>query len=365
MTKKKLFCIDQGEYLGGAERFFSELLSSVHQEYEIHLITGDNGEYKNRYQDTEIKIHSIQIPPLKPYGVKSLKNLKKCQQQISKLVEQIQPDAMISNTVRTHIISSTIAKKKGIPLLWMAHDLTFPKALLRWFLRYPKTILSCSRYVADYYLPNHTNKVAKELLYPYGVHKEALEKIAIQRKEPIIGMIGKFTPWKGQDLFIQMAAKLHQDFPGVQFIIIGDIYPGDEESHDYYQKCMEMIKEKGLENTLQVHKSNDVLSEIASWEVLVHCSRDPEPLGRVILEGMTAGCAVVASDLGGPREIVHDSENGILCKPSLAQLVRTVGNLITNDDRRHKLQQTGKQWIRDHFMWKSTRERFMKIIEEL
>ncbi len=365
MSKKKILCLDQGEYLGGAERFFSELLYLVGNEYDVHLITGYNKEYQERYTNSAISIHECELPSLKPLGISSIKAFKSSQKKILKILESINPDLIISNTVRTHILCSSLAKKKDIPLLWMGHDITFPKTLLRWFLQYPQAIISCSRYVADYYLPAEKKNIKKELLYPYGVSKESLESIAIKSKKPLIGMIGKFIPWKGQDLFIQMAAEIHQKYPDVRFSIIGDSYPHDKSSEEFYKKCTKMVHEKGLDGVLEIHKSNDVLSEIATWEILVHCSREPEPLGRVILEGMTAGCAVVASDLGGPKEIVHHDENGILCKPSLGQLVRTVENLITNDERRHKLQRTAKQWIRDHFMWKKTKQRFMKVINEL
>jgi glycosyltransferase involved in cell wall biosynthesis len=365
MTKKKLLCIDQGECLGGAERFFSELLCLVSEEYDIHLITGNNSAYQKRYSESSVVIHECDLPALKPYGVTSLRKFSTSKKKLSKLIDEINPDLIISNTVRTHILSSSLAKKMEIPLIWMGHDISFPKALLKWYLKYPQTIVTCSRYVGGYYLPNNSGKVKKELLYPYGVNKESLEKIVLKNKEPIIGMIGKFIPWKGQDLFIQMAAEIHKEFPQIKFVIIGDTYPDDKESEVFYKKCNEMILEKGLSEVFMIHQSQDVLSEIASWEILVHCSREPEPLGRVILEGMTAGCAVIASDLGGPKEIVHHDENGLLCKPTLTQLVRTVGNLITNDERRHKLQKTGKQWIRDHFMWKSTKERFMKIVDGL
>lgn len=365
MNKKKLLCIDQGEVIGGAERFIAELLDQVADDYEVELICTSNDAYKTLYRHQGIRFHERDIPALKPFGVASLKKLKETQKQLNELIESIQPDVIISNTVRTHLIVSPLAKKMNIPLLWMGHDRTFPKALLKWYLRYPQAIVSCSRFVGDYYLPQSKNSVQKEILYPYGVRKSDLERIALINKQPVIGMIGKFIPWKGQDLFIQMGARIHEEFPEVRFVIIGNVYKGNHDSQAYYQKCVDIIFEKKLSHVFQIHKSDDVLSEIASWEILVHCSREPEPLGRVILEGMTAGCAVVASNLGGPNEIVHHDENGLLCPPSVSQLVHTVTNLITHDERRHHLQSTAKQWIREHFMWKNTKERFSTVLKKI
>ena len=45
---------------------------------------------------------------------------------------------------------------------------------------------------------------------------------------------------------------------------------------------------------------------------MIHASTSPEPFGQVIVEGMMAGKPVVATDAGGPREIVVAGETGLL-----------------------------------------------------
>ena len=47
-------------------------------------------------------------------------------------------------------------------------------------------------------------------------------------------------------------------------------------------------------------------------DILVHCSVIAEPFGQVVLEGMQAGCAVIASRPGGPAEIVEPGVSGLL-----------------------------------------------------
>jgi len=48
----------------------------------------------------------------------------------------------------------------------------------------------------------------------------------------------------------------------------------------------------------------------------VHCSTIPEPFGMVVVEGMAAGLPVIATDIGGPTEVIHDGTDGLLVAPN-------------------------------------------------
>ena len=49
--------------------------------------------------------------------------------------------------------------------------------------------------------------------------------------------------------------------------------------------------------------------------MLVHSSVIPEPFGQVVLEGMAAGIPVIATDAGGPAELITNGRDGILTQP--------------------------------------------------
>jgi glycosyltransferase involved in cell wall biosynthesis len=57
---------------------------------------------------------------------------------------------------------------------------------------------------------------------------------------------------------------------------------------------------------------SDVPRELKTIDVLVHASTIPEPFGQVIVEGMAAGLAVVATAAGGPLELINDGVDGLL-----------------------------------------------------
>jgi glycosyltransferase involved in cell wall biosynthesis len=80
-------------------------------------------------------------------------------------------------------------------------------------------------------------------------------------------------------------------------------------------------------------------------DVIVHTSTAPEPFGRVIVEGMLAGRPVVATNIGGPSEIIADRETGILVPPNNPSELRFVlRRVATNTDYCKQLARKGYQY---------------------
>jgi glycosyltransferase involved in cell wall biosynthesis len=48
-------------------------------------------------------------------------------------------------------------------------------------------------------------------------------------------MIGRVHHWKGQDYFLQIAGELIKTHPDLQFIMVGDAFPGNEYLYEEYQ----------------------------------------------------------------------------------------------------------------------------------
>lgn len=349
MTKIKILAIDQGEHIGGAERFFAEALSYLGDHFEVHLLTEKNPDYLSLYKKNSIRIHHVGLPRLKPVNWKNFRQFKKSQAVISKLLDEIQPTIVLSNTVRTHLLISSLAAQREIPLLWMAHDLTFPSSLLWWYRRYPQVIIACSEFVKHYYR-GRSKTPDIEVVYPFVVSEEKAEKLKSVQKKKIIGMIGKFIPWKGQDTFIRMAKNIHELHQDYQFVIVGEPYKGNTHSEAYFEYCQKLLNEDGIGASLQIKSGlSEILGEIAEWEILVHCSREPEPLGRVVLEGMAAGCAVVASKLGGPQETIDDQQTGLLITPDVHQLTVSVEQLIEHPELARALSEKARDEIKEKF----------------
>lgn len=362
---KKLLALDQGEYLGGAELFFSDLLTRVDQEFEVHLITGNNADYQNRYKRSLVTIHPLSLPPLRPIGPRKYKRYKQLQEKIEEIIDRVQPDLIVSNTVRTHLLSSKLAKKKNISLIWMAHDVTFPSFLMRRFKKCPQKIISCSQFVERYYkaiIGEHSN-LNYEVLYPFAIDEGRVQEVKQPKKEKVIGMVGKFIPWKGQDLFLKVAKKIHEQYPEYRFEIIGTPYKHNRKSEHFFESCQDLIRQLELDEVVFMKGYvPDIFTELNRWDILVHCSREPEPLGRVVLEGMVAHCSVVASALGGPKEIIRNQETGLVVEPTVDDIFEAVKWYLEHSKEKEMITKLAQKQALEKYLWPNAVGRFKKML---
>ena len=163
--------------------------------------------------------------------------------------------------------------------------------------------------------------------------------------------------WKGQEIFVKAAAIVIQKFPDVKFWIIGD---GPET------KNLESLVEK-LQLTHQFKfwgKIENVLAYLQQTKIFVHNSIEAEPFGRVIIEAMACGLPVISTDLGGPKEIIKDGENGFLLSPNNPEiLAEKIEFLIKNKKVRHDLGQKSIETVQNIFDIKKTTESIQSIYD--
>ena len=103
--------------------------------------------------------------------------------------------------------------------------------------------------------------------------------------------------------------------PGVKALIVGDALFSGEKA--YGERLKEYCREHGLEDRVSfLGFREDIPALMHLSDVIVHASVNPEPFGRVIVEGMLAGKPVIATRCGGPMEIIDDLQTGVLVSPN-------------------------------------------------
>jgi len=134
----------------------------------------------------------------------------------------------------------------------------------------------------------------------------------IPEDAPLIGVVGRLEPWKGQDLFLKAASTIIKSYPDARFMVVGGSVAGRGRER-YIDELTEIIRKSGIENNVIFtgHRS-DIHDIMMSLDIFVLSSATPEPLGQVVMEA--GGCAkpVVASNAGGPPEIIVNGTTGIL-----------------------------------------------------
>ena len=142
---------------------------------------------------------------------------------------------------------------------------------------------------------------------------------------------------KRVDLVIKALDLLRHEHPDLQLLVIGD-----------YQSELEALSE--IAGSLQLSdrvrflgERHDVPSLLAVSDLAVLAS-DREGAPLAILEYMAAGCAIVASRVGGIPYMIEDGVEGLLVQPGDPQLLaRAIGELAVSSTRRAELGRAARE----------------------
>ncbi|MFE3229934.1 glycosyltransferase family 4 protein [Nocardia sp. NPDC059228] len=276
-------------------------------------------------------------------------------------VRDLEATVLVAGSTKAMLMGAVAARRAGVPLVWHVHDrvsrdyfgrvLALVIRVLGWVVA--RGVIANSRgTLASLYTWRRAAVVAYPgVEFPPDNHSPADESTLARERRPqeqrpagetIIAVVGRLAPWKGQDLFLRALADV-KTLPREVFLVGGTFF--DEEP---YRAELEVhATALDLPVTFTGHVDNPE-SYLRHADILVHCSVLPEPFGQVVVEGMRAGCAVIATRPGGPEEIVEPGVNGLLVTAGdRAELTHALDTLIADQELRVKLADAARVRSRD------------------
>jgi glycosyltransferase involved in cell wall biosynthesis len=136
----------------------------------------------------------------------------------------------------------------------------------------------------------------------------------------LLGVVAQLTPWKGQDTAIEVLHLLRGKGVDAHLLLIGSAkFTAASTRFDnraYVERLKSRVAELRLEDRVSwLGEREDVPELISALDVLLLPSRE-EPFGRVLIEAMAMRVPVIATNVGGPSEIVIDGVGGFLVDPA-------------------------------------------------
>ncbi|MEQ9400302.1 MAG: glycosyltransferase family 4 protein [Longimicrobiales bacterium] len=118
----------------------------------------------------------------------------------------------------------------------------------------------------------------------------------------LVTMVGNIRQWKGQHVVVDALSRLSAD----ERRRIHVLFVGQQDGHeDVRAELDRAIDAHGLGDVVEfTGRREDVPDLLEATDIAVHASVAPEPFGLVVLEAMLHGCAVVAANRGGPKEMM-------------------------------------------------------------
>jgi glycosyltransferase involved in cell wall biosynthesis len=153
--------------------------------------------------------------------------------------------------------------------------------------------------------------------------------LGLGSSEPSFGIFGTLLEWKGHRVFLRAVRLVMDQIPDVRVLVVGEAPEGRQA---YRDELLQLARELGVADRVVFAGFREDVAELMQLlRVVVHASVTPEPFGRVIAEAMAMGKPVVATDAGGPREIIEDGVNGYLVPAGQAEaMARAIVRLLTD-----------------------------------
>lgn len=370
--------LDHAQAIGGAENSLLLLINNLDvNQWQPHLAT-TNGRFAQAAQSFHIPTHLLEFPQLRR-STSFAFDWWKTAQQVAALAQSLDIKIVHANTIRASLYTSLAVKLSQRPFIWHMRDfwLSENEPQRKWLDRWGKWLLSRMAAVIianSQATASHLPASAKVIVVHNGIDLTEFDQMVdghnfrqqynIPTDTPLIGMVGRLRPWKGQSTFLHIAAQFSHTHPQTHFLIVGGNPFTDDDS--YAQELQQLACELNLTDKVTfTGQITDIQSALAAMDIFVHPG-EPEPFGLVNIEAMAMQKPVIAFAHGALPEIVVDGETGFLVPPyDLAAMATQITTLLKDENLRIRLGQNGRKRIETHFTIQQTAVKITKIYEQI
>lgn len=174
-------------------------------------------------------------------------------------------------------------------------------------------------------------------------------------REVVITFLGRMIETKGPHLLMETARMIVKQYKHVHFVFAGN--------GGMYQKLNHRTQPERVYFTGALNKA-EVSKLLANTDIFVHPSIHHEGFPNAILEAGASGCAVIATDKGGTRELIVNHKTGLLVKPSAKSLYTALVSLIEDNQMRDELGDNLHKKIEKDFDWRNIAGEFKKVLDQ-
>lgn len=198
-----------------------------------------------------------------------------------------------------------------------------------------------------------------------GIPDEALRKQLGLSGCTVVGFIGSFYAYEGLDLLLDAFPLILFRLPDVRLLLVGG---GPQE-----QALKEQAKRLGLEGKVvftgrvphnEVQRYYDLIDVLAYPRHSMRLTELVTPLKP--LEAMAQGRLLVASDVGGHRELIRDGETGMLFSAgSATSLAETIMKILFKREYWTEMRTAGRHFVEQERTWANSVANYQQVYERL
>lgn len=265
--------------------------------------------------------------------------------------------------IPTGIVSLWLKKNYGIPYIITSHGSDVPRYnpdRFQLMHKFTKPLLrrilnnSNGAFAGSQYLANLGNKIGSRI--QYRVIREGFDsrKFVPKRKKKLILSTGRLLERKGFQYLIKAVSEKDM---GYEVHIAGDGPMMKELKQLAAESKTKIVFHGWLSNKSKKYK---YLLESSAIYVLVS---ERENSSVSLLEAMSAGCAIITTNISGCPETIGDG--GVITEAkNYKSLGKKIKQLIINNQRRTKLSFRARMRVKNCYKWKENIKRYLEVIYE-
>jgi len=294
--------------------------------------------------------------------------------QARKLVQEKGINIIQTHGYKENVLGFFLKRISKKPWIGFAHGYTNENAKVRFYnrldriaLRYPDVVVTVSNRLKNLLIESGVpeskilviyNAIGKEQLRPDLTPDEVRAKYGIKQGDKIIGVVGRLSPEKGVEVFLQAFKKAINQIPNLRGIIIGD---GQEK-----ERLINFCSENGLKDkVIFTGYQNNIANFYQMMDLLVLPSFS-EGLPNVVLEAMAFKIPVISTSVGGAPEIITDGQNGLLIPPGNPEIMaEKIIGLMSSDGHLKEIGENGYRSLYPKFSPESRANQILSLYQEL
>jgi glycosyltransferase involved in cell wall biosynthesis len=291
-----------------------------------------------------------------------------------RLLRELRVDVLHTHTaLAANVLARAAGRLAGVPVVSHLHienhfrPQALPRAALRWLdnrsARLAARVLAVSEdtkraLVAQGYPPELVEVVPNGVRHVPGSrsHPAGLE---VPEGTPLVAEIARLCDVKGQRDLLD-ALRL---VPGVHAVLVGEDLETGGEYRDFLEREARRL---GVADRVVLTGYRADVPEILDAVDAVVLPSLVEGMPLVLLEAMAHGRPVVATPVGGTREVVVDGETGLLVPPRDPQaLARAIRRLVDDAELASRLGAAGRERVRERFSVEAMTHRVLEVYDEV
>ena len=280
------------------------------------------------------------------------------------------PDVVHANSVRAGIAALFATAGTKMPVIWHIHDELKPHPLTTLIRQMARSRrfrgLAVSEATAETFAGG-TRLRDRVAVVRNGVDVNAIDnspradlrtELRLPQDSFHFGLIGQITPRKGQLELIEAFARLRGSIPNAHLVLVGSpLFNRDEE---YLQQLRHRVVELKLGERIHfLGQRADAIGIMKDLDVIVMNSKS-EAFVMVAIEAMACRTPVIATDVGGTREMLENEQNGILLPVGDENLLVTAMERIhAHPELRQRYTANGRRLVETYL----NTDRFIKEVD--